>query len=171
MCTLWIKMNLELMSGYIWLSWACDYVPILIPYTPRQELFFLRMFMTALGIPSPVQDYFTGSVSWGCGIVFNLFLVRCSFLHPQVSVPHVLLVLKPWRYLAVWTLSLSEPQCLSCLILFVVLCVLLNKFYCFSFRTRFGWLAASLDKFEEAGAYQQGQWDKNWDRWSHLLGV
>ena len=77
-------MNLELMSGYIWLSWAGDYVPILIPYTPGQELFFRRMFMTALGIPSPVQDYLTGSVSWGCSRVFNLFLVRYSFLHPQV---------------------------------------------------------------------------------------
>ena len=94
--------------------------------------------MTALGIPSPVQDYLTGSVSWGCSRVFNLFLVGYSFLHPKVSVPHVLLVLRPWKYLVVWTLSLSEPQCLACLTLFVVLCVLLNKLYCFTFRTRFG---------------------------------
>ena len=84
MCTLWIKMNLELMPGSIWLSWACGYVPILIPNTPRQKLFFWRMFMTALGISSPVQDYLTGSVSWGCSRVLNLYLVRYSFLHPQV---------------------------------------------------------------------------------------
>ena len=125
--------------------------------------------MTALGSLSPVQDYLTGSVNWGCSRVFNLVLVRYSFLHPKVSVPHVLLVLRPWEYLEVWILSLSEPQGPVCLTLFVVLCVLLNKFYCFSFRTRFGLLATSLDKFEEAGAYQQGQWDKIWDSWSLLL--
>ena len=50
--------------------------------------------MTALGISSPVQDYLTGSVSWGCSRVLNLYLVRYSLLHPQVGVPHVLLV--PW---------------------------------------------------------------------------
>ena len=94
-----------LLSGSRWtLSWCLGlfggaglgYVPILIPNTPRQGLFFWGMFMTALGISSPVQDYLTGSVSWGCSRVLNLYLVRYSFLHPQVWVPHVLLVLGPW---------------------------------------------------------------------------
>ena len=134
--------------------WICFSSP---PSLQWQQPLFWTMFMTAWGSLSPVQDYLTGSVNWGWGRVFNLVLVRYSFLHPKVSVPHVLLVLRPWKYLVVWTLSLSEPQCLACLTLFVVLCVLLNKFYCFSFRTRFGWLAASLDKLEEAGAYQHGQ--------------
>ena len=33
--------------------------------------------------------------------MFNLVLVRYSFLRPKVSVPHVLLVLRPWNYLVV----------------------------------------------------------------------
>ena len=40
--------------------------------------------MSALGVSSPVQVYLTGSVSWGCGRVLSLYLVRYSFLHPQV---------------------------------------------------------------------------------------
>ena len=34
---------------------------------------------------------------------------------------------------------------------------MLSKFYCLTFRTKFGWLTASLDKHEGAGAYQHGQ--------------
>ena len=50
------------------------------------------------------------------------------------------------EYLRVWLLPLREPQDPVCLTLFVVLCVLLNKFYCFSFRTRIVKPASSLDK-------------------------
>ena len=57
----------------------------------------LNNVLDCLGSLSPVQDYLTGSVNWGCGRVFNLVLVRYSFLHPKVSVPHVLLVLRPWN--------------------------------------------------------------------------
>ena len=53
---------------------------------------FLEVFMTTLGISSPVQGYLTGSVSWGCSRVLNPYLVRYSLLQPQVRVPHALLV-------------------------------------------------------------------------------
>ena len=46
--------------------------------------------MTALGISSPVQDYLTGSVSWGCSRVFNPYLVGYSLLQPQEGVLHAL---------------------------------------------------------------------------------
>ena len=50
------------------------------------------------------------------------------------------------EHLGVWLLPLREPQDPACPTLFDVLCVLLNKFYCFSFRTRIGKPASSLDK-------------------------
>ena len=82
--TLWIKVDPGLVSWPIWWSRAYGYVPALLPNMPWQELYFWRVFMTALGISSPVQDYLTGSVSWGCSRVLNPYLVRYSLLQPQV---------------------------------------------------------------------------------------
>ena len=59
--------------------WICFSSP---PSLQWQELFFWTMFMTALGSLSPVQDYLTGSVSWGWSRVLSLYLVRyLSFAH------------------------------------------------------------------------------------------
>ena len=56
----------------------------------------LTMLMTALGSLPPVQDYFTGSVSWGWSRFLNLYLVRYLYFAHSYRLPSSYLLPGLW---------------------------------------------------------------------------